>query len=121
MSVFEKATLLHNPRCSKSRQAVEFLQQNNVKFDTREYLKVPLSKEEINYIFEASGLDHAAMMIRTKEKEYKEAGLSQDSSSESILQAIETYPKLIERPILLIKGQAAIGRPLDNIAALINS
>jgi arsenate reductase len=108
-------TLFHNPRCSKSRQALEYLNQTGIEVDIREYLKVPLSLEEIQTLFKALQFDNAMDMIRTKEKEFKEAGLSKNASNQDILAAIADHPKLLERPIISDNKNAAIGRPLENI------
>lgn len=110
----------HNPRCSKSRQGLVFLQQNDIKIVIKEYLKVPLSTKEIVSLYEALGLDSAADMIRREEKEYNEAGLSKDSTDSDIIEAIISYPKLLARPILTNGTEAVIGRPIDNLQALIN-
>jgi arsenate reductase len=110
----------HNPRCSKSRQGLAFLEQNGIQGDSREYLKVPLIKQEIEDLFNALGLDSATDMIRKKEKEYNNDGLTSDSSNSHIILAIVKYPKLLERPILTNGEKAVIGRPLDNFTALIN-
>jgi arsenate reductase len=110
----------HNPRCSKSRQGLILLEQNGIQSDIKEYLKVPLFKQEIIELYEALGLSSAAGMIRKKEKEYNEAGLSNDSTDSEIIAAILIYPKLLERPILTTGSRAVIGRPIDNLQTLIN-
>lgn len=115
--------LYHNPRCSKSRQAVAFLEQNNVQFEIHEYLKNPLTVHQLEQVFNAlknnNALLDAHAMIRKKEAEYKQANLSDESTDGQVLTAIAEYPKLLERPILLVENNAAIGRPLENIEALV--
>ncbi|MBT1449587.1 arsenate reductase (glutaredoxin) [Glaciecola sp. XM2] len=113
-----KATLYHNPRCSKSRQALDYVKQQAVDLEVVEYLKAPLTKPQLAALFETLDIASAHDMIRPKEAEYKEAGLSKTASDDEVLNAIAEYPKLLERPILYIENRAAIGRPLDNIAAL---
>lgn len=120
MSIFTQATLLHNPRCTKSRQALAYLNENNIEVDVIEYLKVPLNKKQIESIFLALQLNHPIEMVRTKEKEFNEAGLTKSSSAEAVFDAITSYPKLLERPILITSNGAAIGRPLENIIALLS-
>ncbi|MFW8589604.1 arsenate reductase (glutaredoxin) [Glaciecola sp. 2405UD65-10] len=117
-----KAILFHNPRCSKSRQALEYMQQQhaNIELDVIEYLKQPPSLDELESLFNALNIESAHTMIRPKEKEYNEAGLNKNASNESVLEAISNYPKLLERPIVSFEGKAAIGRPLSNIEALMN-
>jgi arsenate reductase len=110
----------HNPRCSKSRQGLALLESNSIQVDIKEYLKVPMSKQELDELFNALGVKNAADMIRVKEKDYIESGLSADSSNAQIISAIVKYPKLLERPILSNGKKAVIGRPIDNIQALID-
>jgi arsenate reductase len=114
-----KKVYYHNPRCSKSRQGLEFLNQNNVEVDIKEYLKVPMSKNEVLSLVDALGLENAIDMVRTKEAEFSLAGLSKDSSNTDVIDAIVEYPKLLERPILVSGNKAAIGRPLENLQNLL--
>jgi arsenate reductase len=107
-------TLYHNPRCSKSRQAKDLLATKGIDFLIHEYLKEPLSAAQITQLL--SGLNIAAHdLLRTKEAEYKEHGLSKSSSDADIVNAIEKSPKLMERPILVTKKGARIGRPTEAI------
>lgn len=116
------AILYHNPRCSKSRQALAYLQEqaSNVNLTVIEYLKQAPSIHELNILFDALDIESAQKMIRPNEAEFALAGLTKTSSNEDILKAITNHPKLLERPILLIGNKAAIGRPLENIEALVN-
>jgi arsenate reductase len=109
----------HNPRCSKSRQGLAFLTDNDIEVDIIEYLKVPLKPDEIADLFEALGFDSAIDMVRIKEQEFAESGLSKASSNSEIVNAINAYPKLLERPILTNGKKASIGRPLENIKRLV--
>jgi len=109
-----KATLYHNPRCSKSRQALALLEENSVDFEIREYLKAPLEKEELKTIIGQLNI-HAHDLLRTKESEYAEAGLSKSSSETEILSALVSYPKLLERPIVVTNKGARVGRPTESI------
>nr|WP_297349283.1 arsenate reductase (glutaredoxin) [uncultured Glaciecola sp.] len=114
-----KYVYYHNPRCSKSRQGLAFLTESNIEVDIIEYLKVPLKLNEISDLFAALGFDNAIDMVRIKEQEFVESGLSNASSNSEIIDAIKAYPKLMERPILTNGKNAAIGRPLENIQKLI--
>ena len=116
-----KATLYHNPRCSKSREALAFLDQHFEQLDVIEYLKSPLNKAQLSALYSALNLQSAQQMIRPKEAEYKLANLTQDSSDDEILNALEQYPKLLERPIHQYGSKAAIGRPLDHIVSLLHA
>jgi arsenate reductase (glutaredoxin) len=109
----------HNPRCTKSRQGLVFLEENNIAVDIKEYLKVPLTKSEIVQLFDALAFTSALDMIRVKEKEYIEAGLTKSSTNDDIFNAIVAYPKLLERPILISGNAAAIGRPTENLQKLL--
>ncbi len=116
--------LYHNPRCSKSRQALAFLEQQNIEFEVHDYLKNPLTSHQLEQLFNALKINDAVEiahdMLRTKEGEYKEAELSADTPDAQVLSAISKHPKLLERPIFLMQNKAAIGRPLDNIESLIS-
>ena len=115
-----KAVLYHNPRCTKSRQALAYLENIELDIHVFEYLKQALTLEDVQTIFTALPIEHALQMIRPKEAEFALAGLTKTSSNEDILKAIVKFPKLLERPILLIDKKAAIGRPLENIESLVN-
>lgn len=110
---------LHNPRCSKSRQALNILNEQNIDVEVIEYLKHPLSKEELTLIFKNLGFASALDMMRPKEAEFAEAGLNKSSSNESLLDAMVNYPKLIERPILYTENKAVIGRPPEKITDIV--
>ncbi len=114
------AIFYHNPRCSKSREALAFVQEQINNITVLEYLKTPLHKAELTDIYQKLGIQSAHQMIRAKEAEFDQAGLSNDSSDDDVLAAIEKFPRLLERPILLYKNRAAIGRPLDHIISLLH-
>lgn len=108
-------TIYHNPRCSKSRQTLQLLQDNDTQADIVEYLKTPPSADELNNILDMLGLEPRQLM-RTKEAEYKESGANDDSlSGEQLIDLMIKYPKLIERPIVINNGKAAIGRPPETV------
>lgn len=111
--------IIHNPRCSKSRQTLALLEENGVTPEVVEYLKTPLTAEQISSIInklEVSVRD----IIRTKEAEYKENGLDDTSlTDEQIIDVLASVPKLIERPIVINGDKAAIGRPPENVLAII--
>lgn len=107
--------IYHNPRCSKSRQTLLLLQERGIEPEIREYLKQPLSTDEINQLLNLLDIAPRAL-LRTKEAEYQEAGLeNQARSDEAIIEAMARFPKLIERPIVVHKGQARIGRPPEQV------
>ena len=118
MPPFESPTLLHNPRCSKSRAAKALLDQRNVAYVERHYLDEPLSPDELREL--RRRLDRPAReWVRAGEDAYREAGLGADSTDDALLGAMARHPILIERPILILGRRAAVGRPLENIEALL--
>ncbi|TKB44366.1 arsenate reductase (glutaredoxin) [Thalassotalea mangrovi] len=111
-------TIYHNPRCSKSRQTLQLLEQANVDINIVEYLKTPLTKAQLVELSQLLAVEPIAMM-RTKEAEFKELGLSKDSTHEQLLTGMEKAPKLMERPIVVCGNKACIGRPPENVLTLI--
>ncbi len=103
--------IYHNPRCSKSRQTLELLNEKGVNSDVVEYLKTPPDATTLKEILSMLGIK-ADQLLRKHEAEYKQAGLNKDGiSEEQIIDAMIKYPKLIERPIVVANGKAIIGRP----------
>lgn len=111
-------TLYHNPRCSKSRQAKQLLEEKGVTFEVREYLKSPLNSGEIKTLLSQLGIP-AHSLLRTKEAEYKEHNLTKDSSDAEIIAAIAQSPKLLERPVLVTEKGARIGRPTEALLEIL--
>ena len=111
-------TIYHNPRCSKSRAALEWLQQNqsDSELTVIEYLKDPLNRETVLEILDELQLQPEAL-VRRGEATYKELKLK-DSSAGQLIDAIVENPILLERPIVRYAQQTAIGRPLDNVIEL---
>lgn len=112
--------LYHNPQCSKSRQALQWLQENGFNPHIRLYLREPLSANEIQEIAQKLGIPSLRDMMRTQDAAYQEQNLAQ-ASEETLQAALLANAKLLERPILLTQYKAAIGRPLDNIIALVQA
>ena len=114
-----KITILHNPRCSKSRETLALVQAKSDNINVVEYLKNPPSVDEITHILTLLGLT-ARQLMRTKETEYKDLGLQNANLTEAqLIQAMVDTPKLMERPIVLANGKAAIGRPPESVLAII--
>lgn len=115
-------TILHNNRCRKSREGLAFLEERGVEHNVREYLKEPLSAQEVKALIEQLGIDPLKDgLIRKGEAEYKAHFKGQELSNDEWAEAIAHYPKLLERPILMGKKGAAIGRPLDKFEELLES
>ena len=116
----QTVTLYHNNRCSKSRAALALLQVRGVKTRVVNYLDTPPSLEDLRLIFKQLGIESVRGMMRVKDELYRELQLDYpDLSNEDLLQAITAHPKLLERPIAVVGDKAAIGRPLENIEALL--
>ncbi len=111
-------TIYHNPRCSKSRQTLALLEENGVSPKVLEYLKSPVDKTTLKDMLDKLGMS-AHEIVRTKEAEYAEAGLSANSTENEVITALIQYPKLLERPIVVTDTHAAIGRPPENVLALL--
>lgn len=110
-------TIYHNPRCSKSRQTLELIQQNAKKELTIvEYLKQPLAQVEIEQLLSLLSCKPIDMM-RVKEVEFKEQNLK-SANDDQLIEAMVNTPKLIERPIVSDGNRAIIGRPPENVLAL---
>ena len=111
--------IYHNTRCSKSRATVAILEQNDVDFEVVNYLVEPPSEIEIKDILKDLGIS-ARELMRKGETKYKELGLSDKSLSEKeLISAMLEFPILIERPIVRTEKGVAIGRPPENIIAII--
>ena len=115
----KKITFYHNPRCSKSRQALELLRARKVEPEIVEYLKSPPSLAELDRILKLLKLEPRALM-RKQESVYQDLALSDESlDRHSLLQAMVEHPILIERPIAVGNGRAALGRPPENVLDVI--
>ena len=112
-------TLWHNPRCSKSRQALELLRKKGVEPAIREYLKDPPSKAEVETLIDLVGGD-AAELIRDGEPEFKTLGKKKaDLGKADIAKAIARHPILLQRPVAVSGKKAALGRPPEAVLALL--
>ena len=115
----DKVTIYHNPRCSKSRQTLQILQDKGIEPTVIEYLKTPPDATELSRILKLLGMEPRDLM-RKKESEYKDAGLDDPSlSRDELIAAMIKHPKLIERPIVLAKEKAALGRPPANVLEIL--
>lgn len=102
--------IYHNPRCSKSRQALALLEAGGADFETIEYLKTGLSLDAVTDLHAKSGNDVRAMM-RTGESVYKELGLKNITDETALLAAISEHPILLERPLVTDGKTALVCRP----------
>ncbi|WP_025126995.1 arsenate reductase (glutaredoxin) [Pseudomonas sp. PH1b] len=112
-------TLYHNPRCSKSRGALELLEQRGLAPTVVRYLETPLDAAQLRSLLNKLGLS-ARQLLRTGEDEYKNLNLADSSLSEAqLIAAIARHPKLMERPILEAGDKAIIGRPPENVLEIL--
>ena len=112
-------TIYHNPRCSKSRQTLELIRGKGVEPEIVLYLEDVPAAEDIQDALRM--LDLKPMdLIRKNEAEFKEHFAGADElTDEQLIDLMRLYPKVIERPIVVNKGRAIIGRPPENVLAII--
>ena len=107
--------IYHNPRCSKSRAAMELLTEKGMEINVVKYLDTPPDRVSMVELLELLKLEPRELM-RKGEQEYKDNNLADESlSRDELIDAMLKFPKLIERPIVIKDGKAAIGRPIQNI------
>jgi arsenate reductase len=117
--VTSKVTIYYNPRCSKSRETLALLQSKGIEPTVVEYLKSPPSAATLKTLLKQLGLKPREL-LRTKEDEYKAAGLDKATVSDAqVIAAMVEHPVLIERPIVVANGKAAIGRPPEAVLAIL--
>ncbi len=114
-----KVKIYHNPRCSKSRNTLQLLRDRGIEPEIIEYLKNPPTAEELDEILQMLDMEPRDLM-RKREPEYKATGMDDDSlDRQALINGMVATPKLIERPIVIANGKAAIGRPPENVMAII--
>ena len=109
-------TIWHNPRCSKSRQALALLEERGISPAVRLYLDDAPSTE-VAEVLRQLGVKPWEL-LRRGEKVFKELGLDKDTADEALVEAMSANPILIERPIVVHDGGAALGRPPENVLEL---
>lgn len=111
--------IYHNPRCSKSRQTLQLLQEQGREPFVIEYLNEPPDAATLERILTLLGLEPRQLM-RTKEPEYSELNLDDPAlTREQLIAAMVEHPKLIERPIVIAGDRAAIGRPPERVLEIL--
>ncbi|WP_456430394.1 arsenate reductase (glutaredoxin) [Nitratifractor sp.] len=116
----ESLVVWHNPRCSKSRNAIKYLDEKGVRYTVRRYLEDVPSKEELREVLKKLGISPRELM-RGKEKLYRELGLKNVEDDEKLIEAMAEHPRLIERPIVLYGDKAVVARPetkIDDILSM---
>lgn len=111
--------LYHNPRCSKSRNALELLEQRGLTPTVIRYLETPPSTDELKQILARLGVS-PRQLLRSGEDEYKTLNLADPTLTDrQIIDAMVAHPKLIERPILVVGDTAVIGRPPEKVLEIL--
>lgn len=111
--------IYHNPRCSKSRQTLQILQDQSVSPQVVEYLKTPPDADTLSDLLDMLGLEPRQLM-RKKEIEYTESGADDPGLSRpQLIDLMVQYPKLIERPIVVSDGRAILGRPPEKVLEIL--
>lgn len=107
--------ILHNPRCSKSRQTLTLLEEKGIEPEIIKYLDTPPSASELKAILEKLGIS-ARDLLRKGEDDYKKLNLKNpDLSEDELIDAMISHPRLIERPIVINDGKARVGRPPESV------
>ena len=111
--------LYHNPRCSKSRGALELLQERGIEPQVVRYLDTPPDAATLRPLVRKLGI-RPRELLRTGEEEYRSLGLADESvGDDAIIEAMAAHPRLIERPILVAGDRATVGRPPEKVLEIL--
>jgi len=110
--------IYHNPRCSKSRAGLALLEEQGIEPEIIKYLDTPPTVAELTALLQKLDMKPRELM-RTKETIYQELGLGDVEDDTKLIEAMAAHPKLIERPIVIRGDRAVIGRPMENVTALL--
>lgn len=111
-------TIYHNPRCSKSREALQLLEEHGKAFTTLKYITEPLTKEQLTGIITKLGIKPIDL-VRKNEAVWKENYKGKQLADNEVIDALLLYPKLIERPIVVNGSKAVVARPAEKIKDLL--
>lgn len=110
--------IYHNPRCSKSRAGLNYLEEKGLDYEIIRYLDTPLTAEEIRSLLKK--LNYTPIeLVRTNEAIWKSDYKNRSCSDEEIIEAMVLHPKLIERPIFVKGNRAVVGRPTERIEEIL--
>jgi len=109
----------HNARCSKSRETLALVDNEQHHIEIIKYLETPPSIDTIKELISQLGFESARQLMRTKETLYQELNLASEENESALIAALHAYPKLIERPIVVANGKAAIGRPPESVLSIL--
>ncbi|MFZ1178035.1 MAG: arsenate reductase (glutaredoxin) [Mycobacterium sp.] len=113
----DKAVIYHNPRCSTSRKTLELLRDNGVEPTIVEYLKAPLSRDELVRMIHDAGID-VRTAVRKRESLYADLNLV-DATDDQLLDAMVEHPILIERPFVVTPKGTRLARPVDAVREIL--
>lgn len=111
--------IYHNPRCKKSRDGLAIVKESGKPYEIIKYLETPLTHKELTQIIDMMGIKPIEL-VRTEEKIWKETFKNKTLTDTEIIGAMVKNPKLIERPIVIVRKKAVIGRPKERIEALLS-
>ncbi|MHC6199291.1 arsenate reductase (glutaredoxin) [Elizabethkingia miricola] len=106
--------ILHNSRCSKSREALQYLENQNIGFELINIIQNPLNKQEVTSVLQKLGMK-AEDLVRKSDALFKEKYAGQELDEEDWVNVLVDNPTLIQRPVVIRDNKAVIGRPLENI------
>jgi arsenate reductase len=114
----KRVTIYHNPRCSKSRQTLALLQERGIEPEVVLYLETPPSQKQVLELIGLLG-GNPLLLLRKGEEPFRRLGLGAGSSAKDVARAVSEHPILLERPIVVVGDKAALGRPPENVLALL--
>lgn len=112
-----RVTIYHNPRCSKSRQTLDLLRGEGVEPEVVEYLKTPPDAAALRTLLKKLGLSPAEVI---RKKEHQALGLPPTDDPDELIARMAAHPEIIERPIVVVGGQARLGRPPENVLEILD-
>lgn len=112
-------TIYHNPKCTKSRLGLAEVEASGKEYQVKKYLEDLISVSELQKIIDKLGITPIEL-VRKNEKIWKDHYKGKELSDQEIINAMVENPKLIERPIVIVKENAVIGRPTELITELLN-
>ncbi|AJW61544.1 Arsenate reductase [Elizabethkingia miricola] len=106
--------ILHNSRCTKSREALQYLENQNIDFELINIIQNPLNKQEVASVLQKLGMK-AEDLVRKSDALFKEKYVGQELDEDDWVNVLVDNPTLIQRPVVIKDNKAVIGRPLENI------
>jgi len=113
-----KPKIYHNPRCSKSRQALALIREHDIDVDVVEYMNSPLSRSELQELLHKLGFGPRDL-IRKFEAEFKLAAVTDETPDDALLDLMLAHPRIIQRPVIEVGNQALVGRPPERVLDLL--